>query len=196
MVSGSHAGDGNAADIGAQPGGGTEIFDPQCVVGLCQCPGDGFSAEGSRRRLPGGGIGDPLLQSLTQGGGVFRGIHGGCEGFEGSGIAAFASEGEGADAAQCLQQGHAAGGKYLRRRHGPGQGQFQNQIRSAGQRHLRPAALGQQGGLSPLGEMTAHDHGNVGGSRRPGGGNVGGMSGVEGVVFGDDPGNVHGKSLL
>ena len=89
------------------------------------------------------------------------------------------------------QQLHAAGGKSLRRGHGPRGGQLQHQIGAAADGHLPTGVLVRHGGVAPLDEVAAH--GAYKGSvvlppqalQHPG------MAQMEGIVFTYDTNGVH-----
>lgn len=169
---------------------GPQIFHPQVVVWAGQ-------AVGPHRRLPGRREGQPTGQPGLQPLRVVRTIQSRRRRPQGRQFPRLTAEGEHVHHPRGGQQAHRPPGKGLRRRHGPGSGQLQHQIRPAGEGQGRPAPLVREGALPPLDPVAAHDahHRRVRPQGPPRPGDVPGVSPVEGVVFCDDSGCGHGLNL-
>ena len=175
---------------------GAEILHGQVIIGAAQAEGGLPAQQLLHRRLPARGKGQPLVQEAAQSGPVFLRVKTGGRAVQGRRIASLAPEGQGVHHPCRGQYPHAPPRKGLRRGGGPGRGQLQHQIRPTPQGHPRPGPLVGKGALPPLDPVAAHgaDHGTV--PQCPAGlGNLPGMSEMEGIIFGDDAHNVHGRNL-
>ena len=89
------------------------------------------------------------------------------------------------------QQRHTAGGKPLRRGHGPRGGQFQYQIGAAADGHLPTGVLARHGGVAPLDEVAAHGAYKGGVVLPPQALQHPGVAQMKGIVFAYDTNGVH-----
>ena len=152
-----------------------------------------FPDDGIEGPLPGGGIGDARFQ-LGQGllhGGVFQQDVGDAR--EGGGVGVLGPEAQAVHHPQPRQNIHGALGEALRRAEGIGRGQLQHQVGPLTHGSPGPGVLGQNGGFAPLDKVPGHTahQGAVLSPRPVDGRQLVGVSPVKGVVFRDDPTDLH-----
>ena len=180
----------------AEPQQRAAIFHAERVVRLSQKSGGIFSADGGKRPLLRGGIGDAAFQLLPHRRRKRRRVHffGGTD--DCRRVAAFAAEAEDIHDPRVVQKRRTAAREPFRAGTGPRLRQLQNEIGTARKRHAGAHRLRQQGRFATLGEVTSENNDAVCRSRRTRGGDVMGMSVVERIIFGNNTGNFHGKTAL
>ena len=125
-----------------------------------------------------------------------RRVNDGCSGNDCRRVAALAAEAQHVCNSRVVQKRRTAARKALRTGAGPRLRQLQNKVGTARKRHAGAHRFGQQGRFAPLGKVTPENHDAVRRTRRARGGNVVGVSVVKRVIFGDNTGNFHRKTVL
>ena len=195
---GSLPADGHRPDLAVQAVQRPQVLHPQIVVWLGEQKGQLLPQQAVRRRLSGRGKGHPFPHKPAQSLLVLRGVKAGGKAPEFFHVSVLAAKGQHIHHAAALQNGHRAPCEGLRGGHRPHGGQLQHQVNPSQQSQPRPGPLVQHGGPSTLDPVAAHhgNHGTVLLQSLAGTGNLVGVSGVEGIVFGNDANNLHEIDLL